>query len=481
MSSFDMTVDHNGTIISTSGLPKIRSDIATKLEALKIPEDHQKHADLLNQICTEDFFKRYGAFFNDKGAVANRNAKSGLISTYWIDTTSKNFSPEGVLTSSPHARKRFSLITSKDQPLLKEAKERLKYADYYLPVAKTRRKILELAALFNREKGSQTVEDRILKQLDSLDKGFAKDDYQYMGAKLLLLTYLNGGDYRGILHKVPYEYLPHENDIDNKLAHDLEKGDFSNVKKAIELSFTKFKGKNYYPMNMSNTSESIHDNFGGLIFKMQNKDSLQKVYQIIDDLDNLKNPVVTDMLKGLKTYVKARLATDQKELAEIANTHFNSVYDMAGRYRILIYDELVKKQIPDSIKLAYIDYTIDVNQNRIDQINSGKIENVSRNSLENRLKHNIVVYKKNLADAYYRKSKLKKNDAVSYLQMAAEYLPTQQDISDNEYGLKNEYKFTPFIAYTDLFLASGGTSGMNEEAKLSKYVDMVILEPERYA
>ncbi|RYE57967.1 MAG: TlpA family protein disulfide reductase, partial [Sphingobacteriales bacterium] len=41
--------------------------------------------------------------------------------------------------------------------------------------------------------------------------------------------------------------------------------------------------------------------------------------------------------------------------------------------------------------------------------------------------------------------------------------------------------FTPFIAYTDLFLASGGTSGMTEEAKLSKYVDMVILEPERYA
>jgi thiol-disulfide isomerase/thioredoxin len=364
---------------------------------------------------------------------------------------------------------------------LAEAKERLKYADYYLPITKATRKILELGSLFNREKGSQTVEDGILKQLDSLDKGFAKDDYQYLGAKLRALTYLNNGDYRGILYQVPYEYLPSENDIDNKLRHDLENGDFSNVKKAMELSFTKFKGNYYYPRNMSNTSNSLHDSFGGLIYKIQNKDSLQQAYKIITDLEDLKNPIVNDMLKGMKTYVEARLATDQKELAEIASIHFNSVYDMAGRYRILIYDELVKKQIPDSIQLAYIDYTIDLIQKKIDQINSGKIENVNQFSFDLFLKDNNVVSKKNLADAYYRKSKLMKNEAVSYLQMAADYLPTQQDISDNEDGLKNEYKFTPFMPYTDLFLASGGNAGMTEEDKLNKYVDMVILEPERYA
>jgi len=36
------------------------------------------------------------------------------------------------------------------------------------------------------------------------------------------------------------------------------------------------------------------------------------------------------------------------------------------------------------------------------------------------------------------------------------------------------------MPYTDLFLASGGNAGMTEEAKLTKYVDMVIMEPERY-
>lgn len=480
MSSYYITVNQQGNIISTAGLSEIRSDIAAKLTT-HIPNKSQRHLDWLDGICNQDNLERYSAYFNDKGASADRAIKSGMIITYSLDTTGKKISPEGILTKGLHTRKKFSLITSTSQPLLTEAKQRLNYADYYLPVTKATRRIVELAQLFDREKGSQTVEAVIFKQLDSLDKGFAKDDYQYLGAKLRVLTRLNGGDYTGILHKVPYEFLPGENDIDNKLSYDLGNGDISNVKKAIELSFTKFRSAFYYPLNIFNTSGSIHDNFGGLIYRMQNKDSLQQAYQIITDLEDLKNPVVSDMLKGMKTYVQAKLATDQKELAEVANIHFNSVYDMAGRYRILIYDELVKKQIPDSIKLAYIDYTIDVNQKKIDQINSGKIENVPQFSFDNFLKNNKIIYKKNLADAYYRKSKLKKNESISYLQMAADYLPTQQDIVDNQYGLRDEYKFTPFMPYTDLFLAAGGNAGMSEEDKLNKYVDMVILEPERYA
>ncbi|MES2829451.1 MAG: TlpA disulfide reductase family protein [Bacteroidota bacterium] len=479
--SFQVTIDRTGKAVKVSGLPEIKAAILAKVEALKIDEGSQKHEEFIDQYFTEDFFLKYVSFFDTPNLASDRIQKNGLIRTYAIDTTLKNISSyEGVKTSSPHIRKKFSLLPS-TQSLMTESKQRLNYAEYYLPISKATRKIQEYASLFNREKGSQTVEAIILKKLDTLDMGFAKDDHQYLGAKLRLLTYLNTGDYGGILRKVPYEYLPSENDIDNKLTHELEKGDLSNVKKAIELSFTKFKGNYYYPMSMSNTSSSIHDNFGGLIFRMQNKDSLQAAYKIITDLEELKNPIVSEMLKGMKTYVQAKLATDKTDLAEIAGTHFNSVYDMAGRYRILIYDELVKKGIPDSIKLAYIDYTIDVDQKKIDQINSGAIENVPEFAFDMFLKNNKVVYKKNLADAYYRKSKLQKNKEVSYLQMAADYLPSQQDIVDNEYGLKNEYKFTPFVTYTDLYLASGGTAGMTDDAKLNKYVDMVILEPERYA
>jgi len=480
MSSYTVTIDENGKITAITGLPEIKTAILEKIKALKTPESYQKYEKLVEGLINEDYFKNYASFFSRPGKVLNRIPKNGLITFYSVDTTINNFSPQGVLTNSPRYRKKFNLATS-TQPLMAEAKERFHYADYYTPIKKATRKIQELAQLFNQEKGSQTIEAAILKKLDTLDMGFAKDDYAYLGAKLGILTYLNGGNYQEILEKVSYEYLPDANDIDNKMRADLKKGDISQIKKAIELSFTKFKGDSYYPLNMPNTANSIHDNFGGLIFQTQNKDVLQTTYNIIKDLEDLKIPIVTEMLTGMKTYVRAKLSTDQTELAEIARTHFNSTYDMAGRYRILIYDELVKKQIPDSIKSAYIDYTIDLVKKKMDQIDSGSIENVPPFIFESFIAGNKIIYKKNLADAYYRKSKLQKSSETSYLQMAADYLPTQQDIVDNEFGLQSEYEFSPFVSYTDLYLASGGNSGINDEAKLSKYVDMVILEPERYA
>jgi len=474
--SYELKLDEKGNITAINGIPEIRAAIMAKLKALNTPEGYEKHQKLIEVVPSEEYFKERLPFFKHPVRSFNR------------DTTITQRSPEGAEMGTTRTIIKFNLISpAKDRfdglstPLMAEAKAKLNYADYYTPINKARRKIQELADKFGQEKGSQTIEAKVLKQLDSLDKGFAKDDYQYMGAKLGLLTYLNTGGYWDVLEKVPYEYLPSENDIDNKLTRDLERDDMSNVKKAMELSFTKFKGKDYYPMNMGNTAGSLHDNFGGLIYRIQNKDSLQAAYNIIKQIEELKIPIATEMLKGMKTYVQAKLATDQKELAEIAHVNFNSVFDKAGRYRILIYDELVKKQIPDSIKLAYIDYTIDLDKKKIEQINSGSIENIDPFYFTNFIAGNKIVYKKNLADAYYRKSKLDKKTEESYLQMAADYLPTQQDIVDNEFGLKREYKFTPFVPYTDLYLASGGSKGITDEAKLNKYVDMVILEPERYA
>lgn len=474
MSSYELKIDEKGNITGINGISVIRAAIMAKLKALNTPEGYQKHQELADVVASDTYFKERSSFFKHP------------VHSFVLDTTEIGRSPEGAQINITHTIKKFNLLTTSNDglvkfstPLMAEAREKLNYADYYTPLKKATRKIKELADQFNREKGSQTIEAEILKKLESLDKGFAKDDYQYMGAKLGVLTYLGTG-YWETLEKVPYEYLPGENDIDNKMTRDLERADLSNVKKGIELSFTKFKGEDFYPMNMENTSSSIHDHFGGLIYRTQNRDSLQAIYNIIKQIEELKIPIATEMLKGMKTYVQAKLATEQKELAEIANTHFSSVFDKAGRYRILIYDELVKKQIPDSIKIAYIDYTIDLNKKKIDQINSGAIENVNPFTFKHFIAPNKVVYKKNLADAYYRKSKLEKSTEESYLQMAADYLPTQQDIIDNQFGLKSEYKFTPFVAYTELYLASGSSAGLNDETKLSKYVDMVILEPERY-
>jgi thiol-disulfide isomerase/thioredoxin len=483
--SYELKIDDNGKIIAISGIPEIKAAIMAKINALKIPEGYQKHAKRIEVGVTELYLKRLSSFFNIKAKASELLPGMGLVRSSITDTTIKELSPEGVETSITRTITKVNYINAKKKgeaslPLLAEAKNKLNYADYYTPLKKVTRKLQELADLYDNEKGSQTIKADIMKVVDSLDKGFARDDYQYLGAKLNLLGYMGDG-YWETLQKVPYEYLPSESDINNKLRLELEKSDLSNVKKAMELSFTKFKGDTYYPMNMENTSSTIHNQFGKIIYKLKDRDSLTRALHIITQIEDLNMPIVTEMFKGLKTYAQAKLVTDKKELAVIANTHFNSVFDKAGRYRILIYDELLKKQIPDSVKLAYIDYTIDLDKTKIDMINSGAIENVEPFTFEYTIVNNRGIYKKNLADAYYRKSKLQKSMEVSYLQIAADYLPTQQEIIDNRSGLDHEYEFTPFIPYTELFLASGGSAGMTEDAKLSKYVDMVIMEPERYA
>jgi thiol-disulfide isomerase/thioredoxin len=483
-SSYGLEIDEYGSIIKVDGLPKIKTAMLAKLKMLNIPRRGQTHRELVDEIFTDQYFKTRSPFFkrtsnfpvNDNGLI-----QSSIIETTKTDASS---SADNKQTTNRDIVK-YNLVAldgkvnRSSSELWTEVKEKLDHANYYLPINMAKRKIQELADLFNNEKGDQTIESRIMKSLDSLDKGFAKDDYDYLGAKLGVLTYIGTG-YWELLEKIPYDYLPSSNDIDNKMTINLAKGDLSNVKKAIELSFTKFKGEAYYPLNMENTSRSIHDSFGALVYKIKNKDSLQSALGIIKQIEGLQIPIATEMMKGMKTFTQAKLAETQNELADVANTQFNSVFDKAGRYRILIYDELVKKQVPDSIKLAYIDYTIDLNRKRIDLINSATIQNVDSFTLKYSIAPNKIVYKKNLADAYYRKSQLQKSSEISYLQMAADYLPTQQDLIDNDTGLEAEYKFTPFVPYTDLYLTAGGSAAMSIEDKLNKDVDMVILEPDRY-
>ncbi|KIA95134.1 hypothetical protein OC25_07300 [Pedobacter kyungheensis] len=481
LTSYELEIDKYGRIIRVNGLPKIKTAILAKLKALNIHQNGQTNSKRIEEVFTDEYFKVHTPFFQRIGHFAIND--KGLNKSSIIETTTDSSSEKKQATNYDIVK--FNLIsldgkaTNSSSQLLTEAKEKLDYAKYYLPINKAKRKIQELADLFNSVKGDQTIESRIMKSLDSLDKGFAKDDYEYLGAKLGVLTYVGPG-YWELLDKVPYQYLPSSNDIDNKMDIDLNKGDFSNVKKAIELSFTKFKDEEFYLENMGSTSNNIHNTFGALIYRIKNKDSLQNALGIIKQIEALQIPDVTELMRGMKTLVQAKLAVTPKELENVAKTQFNSLFDKAGRYRILIYDELVKKQVADSVKLAYIDYTIDLNRKRIEQINSGAIPNVDSFTLKHYIAPNRIVYKKNLADAYYRKSQLNKNTEIAYLQMAVDYLPTQQDLIDNNNNLQTEYKFTPFIPYTDMYLAAGGSAGMSIEDKLNKEVDMVILEPERY-
>ncbi|WP_457269389.1 hypothetical protein [Pedobacter sp. UYEF25] len=504
--SYELVIDNSGNIKSLNGLAKIKAAVLAKAKEMRIPETAQKHKELVDLILNEQSVYYSSNFFARPPVNLDTTYKTktnGLITSVKFKQFTNNSDSTGLITSSTfdsvafitsalgggidkeNTLLKFSLIQanrkdrSKIFPLLKEATKTLNYGDYYSPIKRATRKIDELANLYEENKGSQTIEAEIMSKLDSMDKGFAKDDMQYLGAKLGILGYVGDG-YSEILQRVPYKFLPSENDVQNKMNGELERGDFSNVKDAIEFCFTKFKGEDYYPLNMMNTSDAIHNDFGGLVFRLKNRDSLIKSLEIIEQIGALNIPIATETFAGLKTYVRAKLATSQSELSEIANTQFNAPYDKAGRYRILIYDELLKKHVPDSILVAYIDYTIDLDKKKMSQLDSGKIENVSPSNFKYDFLLNKVVDKKNLADAYYRKSQLQKGSETAYIQMAADYLPSQQDIIDNQFGLEAEYKFTPFVPYTDVYLASGGKSGLSEEARLQKYVDMVIMEPERY-
>ena len=484
-SSYELSVNENGEILRIAGIPEIKGAILAKLKSLDIPDgQYQTHDKLAEMFIIDDFFISLSSVFNLPTTQSNSLTRSGLIDSYEIDTTEKNFSPSGVQITESHILKKFNLIipNSTKYPfssqLLIQAKDSLNYSRYNNKLEKASRKIRQLTELFTRKKGDQAIQEKLLRQLDTLDRDFAEDDYEYMGAKLVLSSFLQGNRYAVMLEKMPYDYLPGINDVRNKLNNDLNHGNISNVKKAIELAFTKFDDKNL-PRNLEDFSKAMHNDLGGLIYRLKSKDSLQATYNIIQQTTDLNIPVVTNMLIGMKTYVKARLSDDQDELMKISNIYFDSAYDKASRYRVLIYDELLRKQIPDSIRSSYIDYTIALTKKKLEELKT--VSDDSLNPLNSfHISRKNIVYKKNIADAYYRKSKLKKSSEQSYLQMAAEYMPSQQELIDGEDEIKQEYIFSPYVSYTDLYLESGKNT-LNDEARLTQYVEMVIIEPERYS
>lgn len=481
-SSYELLIDETGEVVKVNGLAEIKKEVLAKLLQFQISDGIQTHHELAEIFLSGHHIKELSSFFLSNSQFTDSITGLKLSGTTNLEDTYTT--PAGV--QERRSIYKFNLIQSKDKfvkeqlPLMAEAKAQLEYEKYYSPINRAKHQIQEMTQAFNRDKGSQSIQAKIMKQLATLDKNFVKDDFEYLGAKLGVLTYLNSSAYGDLLSQVPYKYLPSEYDVLNKLGRELEQANFNNVKQAVKLCFTSFYGKNSYRMDTTYTSSRIHDTFGLLIHRIEDQDSLRTALNIINQINELQIPVATKMLKGMKTYVQAKLAIDESELAAISNTYFNSPYDKAVRYRILIYDELCKKQIPDSLKRAYIEYTIDLNRKNIEALQIFTGEN--KDYLDSRDIHEQqIVNKKNLADAYYRKSRLEKTTEMAYLQLAADYMPTPSDITLNASGLKTEYEFTPFISYADLYLAAPGNEKLTDELRFSKYVDMVILEPERYS
>lgn len=486
LSTFDLWVNDNREIVKVGGLEKIKETLLHKLAQMNIPEGSQKFRDLANGIISARYYEMLCSFFKPEGRFTyDNNSNGSLILSSALDTVEIRQISSGKLTEENNYIKKFNLVLVNGKPttlhnkLLIEAKEKINYQKYSTNISKARNKITKLMNWYDRDKGSQTIEAKVMKSLDSLDRGFSDDNFEYLGEKLRVLAYVGTG-YEELLDRIPYEFLTEDHQVESKLVDDIERGDFSNAVKAVNLLFTKFKGTGYYPLNIYNISNSIHNSFGKFVYLTNNSDSLKIVLKTIKDIEALSIPIATDLFRGLKTYTQAKLANNKKELSDVAATRFNSLFDMSGRYHILIYDELIRKRLPDSLKLKYIDHVIELGKQKINLISGGKIDKLDSFILRKSLVENKVIYKKNLADAYYRKSKLRTSDSISYLIMAADYMPTQQDLLDNDEGLESEYRFTPYVSYNDIYLAAGGEKGINADEKLKRYIETVIIEPERY-
>lgn len=350
--------------------------------------------------------------------------------------------------------------------LLEEIKKGIDYDNYFSPAGMAAQKVTKMLEVFGNTKGKLGVKDSILKVLDTLDRQMKDTDYPYWAEKVKLIGRL-GINAESLIRKIPYEYLTADFYVLQKLEYELKENNTENFAKAINLVFTKFgKGRNY-PLNVHVLVNAIHDEWAKHVFNTNDKAVLLPILNSINEVEKLNFPRFNAMLAGLKTYTQVKLTDDNKQLAVLISSNTSAPYDKYGRYRLLIYDELSKRQVADSIRMNYIDLTIDKLKKAV----------ADSSDFAKSLKH---VQRKYLGDAYYRKSQLMGSAGLNYLQTAAEYVPSQEDKIQNNGDLEPEYIYLPFMAYNEIYMAKAEATGGSKDAVLEKYAEMVIIEPERY-
>ncbi|MES2826776.1 MAG: redoxin domain-containing protein [Bacteroidota bacterium] len=512
-SSYLVTIDKNANIINISGLEEIQSNLLKTLMDMKIPEGKETNKALMESSFTEANFKSKMQKLFPKASVADKdsvyagkgemkmgNSKNGgpveyvTYETLDTNTTLKNLgraAKTGLLTnySSTYVSKSMTVATGDIQyydtgelrNLVRSNIDALGFGDilfdkfdklfgydnYYKPQHIAARRVLALREKFTRNRGKLGLDEEITKEIDSLDKFFTETDYTYWAARAEIAGLIGGRNYGDIIRKVPYESLTREFFVMLKLEEDYKQGITSNLNSGIALVFRKFPAlrRSGYPLNMHILERLVHDNIAKDIFQANNKDYLQKMLNVITETETLRLPQVDQLFRALKTYTKAKLATTAEELTPLTTVEFKGLYNMQGRYRLLIYDELVKHNAADSIRRAYLDYAIEEYKNTLNIVKSGEQR---------------VLTRKYLADAYYRKSLEDKKNSLSYLSLAGDYMPDQQDKKDDNYTLEPEYVFLEKKDYNELLVKNDTKTTLTTEQRLLKMVDLLIIEPDRY-
>ncbi|MEJ7560046.1 MAG: TlpA disulfide reductase family protein [Pedobacter sp.] len=508
-----LTIDKQYNVLGIAGMDQLRAKIATALEEQKIPDGDQPNKFLLEHSYSDAKFIRKLKRIFPKGDALNldsayvgkgktktgsskndgdivwvdhetldsnmtstnmgKEKKTGLLMNYRQDYVSQTLLLDTKKLSFSANSDAINLVSSNinnlgfDNLLFEEFDKIFHYKEYYTPEQIAVRHLAGLSDKLQNQKGKLGVADEVKRQVDSLDRLFSDDNLNYWAARLNLAGLIGDRSYGDLYEKVPYDALTRDYHVMMKARREYQAGNSNNLNYAIELLFRKFSrmSEQGYPLNMHIIEGLLHNDLAKDVLQTNNIETLRKKLKLIEDTELLKNPKVDKMFLALKTYTRARLASTPDEIIPLTKISFDGLSNRKGRYRILIYDELVRAKVADSVRNAYLDYSIEQFKNTLAALAKGE---------------DRVLTRKYLADAYYRKSLLDSKGSISYLSLAGDYMPDQQDKLDANYTLEPEYVFLPAKDYNQMLMSSSGSSLLTPEQKLYKMIDLLIIEPERY-
>lgn len=514
-SRITFSMDTTGKVIHIDGLDSLAARMTRQAAIEKIPENKYgtPNADFITYATMPDIFTRqiHLAFRSSNRAKSDTtfrlledgktddsitvkketlvDAGSGVTKLSYVDSLAKGSIPGKTSRHEDQNSWWFAIKSSNiaglksSTDLLEEFSRQTDFKNYNTPVKKAARAVEDLYTWYGDSKGKLGIDDIARQKLDSLSKLVKPDDHEFNAAAIELLSYFDYERKMQLIEKTPVEYLRQDFYLADKAKKEYQNRNTAGFVHALSVMFTKFSRDGNYPLNTAHVADLIHfDICKDVCSANTSRADLLKIQEMIKAVQKLNIPNLSSLFDGIAPFITATLSSTPKEIEGLTNDRFNSLFDNYGRYRLLIYDRMTSMKVPDSIRTAYLDYSIEMFRNHIEEYSKPFAGNL-RDQFFHRshISPRKLVLRKQLADAYYRKSIMEPKNSVKYLQLASDYLPTQEDQIENKYIITHEYPYLPEMNYTELYLNAAGATGISAEEMLKKYVDMVIVEPDRYA
>lgn len=514
-SPITFSMDSMGKVINVNGLDSISAKMTRQAAIEKIPQDKYSspNADFIkystqpavfirqvhlafhrsNLAKLDTTFRHVKAGKTDDSITVKKeilvDEGSGVTKIAYVDSLAKGSIPGKASRHEDRISWWFAVKSSNiaglkaPVDLFEEFSRQTDLKNYNTPVKKATRAVEDLSTWYRESKGKIGIDDIARHKLDSLSKLAKPDDYEFNAAAAELLSWF---DYEGkmkLIEKIPVEYLRNDPAVAAKAKIEYQNRNTAGFANALKVMFTKFSRDGNYPSNTAHVADLIHFDICKEVYNINtSRSDLLKIQEMVRAVQKLNIPKLSSLFDGIEPYITATLASTPQEIEVLANDRFNGVFDNYGRYRLLIYDRMTSLKVPDSLRIAYLDYSIEMFRNDITEF-SKPFEGDPQDQFFHRfhVAPQRLVLRKQLADAYYRKSILEPKNSVKYLQLASDYLPTQEEQIEDKYIISHEYPYLPERNYTELYLNAAGATGISAEEMLKKYVDMVIVEPDRYA